>query len=343
MASNFIKCLPGFALVLSVGFALSSCDQGSMGVDGGTPGAPAPVKVTGSVHSANSSHFGAPVLVDIWQYTIAFMPPDGAFVKQGEQVLGFDTQELVTVLRTKENSLNEKGKELQKQDILTRERVAELRLLVEEARAEVGKAALKADIPERLQANRDYREHQLVLEQAKLTLALREALVKKEEAVMTTEASILQREIAVLEAEIEELQGAIDAMTIRAPVDGVVIHALDQQGNKLAVGDNVWGGRRVIEFPDLSRLELLLEIPERDSTDIAMGLPVSFRLDAAPDRVFHGQITELASVVHTKSSTQPAKVFDATVALLDPDPDLMRPGMSVNAEIELLPEREPGP
>jgi len=221
--------------------------------------------------------------------------------------------------------------------------LAELRLLVEESRADVDKAALKADIPEDLLASRDYRENQLLLKQARLTHALREAEVEKEAVILVTEAQILEREITVLQAEIDELRGSIDAMTIKAPTDGVVIHTLDRHGNKLAVGDNVWGGRRVVEFPDLTKLELRLEIPERDSARIAIGQAVSFSMDAIPDQVFHGEITELASVVHTKSINQPAKVFDATVALLDPDPELMRPGMSVNAEIQLGPNPEQGP
>ena len=172
---------------------------------------------------------------------------------------------------------------------------------------------------------------------------MRQSEVEKEALVLTTESKILEREIVVLQAEIDELRGSIDAMTIVAPTDGVVIHSLDRHGNKLAVGDNVWGGRRVVEFPDLSRLELSLEIPERDSARVAIGLPVTFTMDAVPDRIFHGNITELASVVHTKSINQPAKVFDATVALLDPDPELMRPGMSVNAEIHISPAFEEGP
>jgi hypothetical protein len=39
-------------------------------------------------------------------------------------------------------------------------------------------------------------------------------------------------------------------------------------------------------------------------------------------------------VVRTKSRNQPARVFDAVVELDNADPELMRPGMSVTAEIE---------
>lgn len=292
------------------------------------------IGVTGEVQSATSRNFGAPSVHKIWQYTIAYMAPDGQMIKKGEEVLRFDTEELNTRVREKSNTLNEKEKELQKQKILAREQLAELRLLAEQARSDAEKAALKADIPVNLLASRDFREYQLLLQQARLTLALRQAEVEKEALVLATEAKILEREIDVLKAEIEELRGSVGAMSVLAPTHGVVIHSLDRHGNKMAVGDNVWGGRRVVEFPDLSRLELRLEIPERDSAQVSIGQSVVFMMDAVPDQVFHGEVTELASVVHTKSINQPARVFDATVALLDPDPELMRPGMSVSAEIE---------
>jgi multidrug resistance efflux pump len=270
------------------------------------------------------------------------MADDGSWVLAGQEVLRFDTQELQTKILEKSNELNEKEKEVQKQNIVMREKLAELRLLAQEARADMDKAALKADIPEDLLAGRDFRENQILLNQARLTLALREAEVEREEVVMQTELEILDREIAMLKAEIEELSSSVDAMSTKAPTDGIVIHSVDQRGKKLAVGDNVWGGQRVIEFPDLASLELRLEIAERDSTRIVVGQSVSFNLDAAPDHEYHGRIIELASVVRTKSVNQPSRVFDATASVLDPDPELMRPGMSVTAKIHLPDIQEAG-
>ncbi len=291
------------------------------------------VKVAGELRSANSRFFGAPSVQNIGQYTIAFMAPDGSRVQAGQPILGFDTQELTTKIRDKNNWLNQKHKELQKQEIMVNDILAESRLAVAEAQALVDKAALKAEIPESLLASREYRENKLVLQEAKLTLALKEAELVKEIRVQDTEAEILKREIAVLEAEVAELQQSIDTMSINAPTDGVVIHVISRHGNKLAIGDNVWGGRRVLEFPDLTQLELHLEIPERDSARVTLGQTVSFVLDAAPDHPFQGRVAKLASVIRTKSINQPAKVSDAIIALQNPDPELMRPGMSVNAEI----------
>jgi multidrug resistance efflux pump len=300
------------------------------------------VRVTGELRSSNSHFFGPPIVEDKWQFTIAFMAPDGSPVKKGMPLLKFDAQELSSKLRDKNNNLNEKQKELKKQRIVSREQLAEVRLALEEAKALRDKAALKADIPESLLASREYRENQLILQQSELNLELRKKELESEVRIQAIEEDILEKEINVLESEIDRLQVSIDSMSIQAPGDGVAIHATGRRNSKPSVGDNVHRGRRVIEFPDLTQLEVYLEIPERESARVAVGQAVSFSLDAAPDRQFNGQIVELASVIHSKSRNQPARVFDATVSLENPDPELMRPGMSVSAVIKLAANGQPG-
>ncbi len=301
------------------------------------------VRVTGEIESANSAFFGPPTVPNIWQYTISFMAPEGRVVKAGTTILKFDPQELMTQLRDKSNALNEKQKQLEKQEIVAREAIAEVKLKQQEAVAALDKARLKADIPIELLASRDYRENKLVLRQAELTRLLREQELEKEQRVQDTEVNILKREIAVLEGEVALFQGSIDSMTIKAAGPGVVIHTIDRHNNKHEVGDNVWMGRRVMELPDLAQLQVHLEVPERESARIAVGQTVKFVVDAVPDQQFYGKIIELASVIHTKSRNQPARVFDATVSLQNPDPAIMRPGMSVTAEIRLTEVKAEGP
>jgi multidrug resistance efflux pump len=322
---------------LMLGILLAACgaDPESMKIETGK--GDAIIKVTGELRSANPHYFGPPAISDTWQFTIAFMAPDGALVKAGSPILKFDAQDLMTKVRDKENSLNEKQKELKKQKIVSREQLSDLKLAQAEAIADRDKAALKADIPDTLLARREYRENQLILEQAELMLLLRAEELEKEARIQETEQEILEREIGVLQADIARLQHSIGVMTINAPGNGVVIHAVGRHNNKASVGDNVWRGRRVIEFPDLEQLVVFLEVPERESARIAVGQSVKFILDAAPDRQFEGKIVELASVIHSRSRNQPARVFDATVELQILDPELMRPGMSVNAEIDVGP------
>lgn len=329
-------------LLLVVGFAVSmaSCEKGPGDASNVGAASLQRIKVTGEIRSANSVYVNPPPIPRVYQFTIVHMVAEGTQVKKGQAVLRFDAQDINRKILTKRNSLNEKEKELQKRNIMTREQLAEGRLLVEEARADAAKAALKADIPDTLLANRAYLENQLLLNQARLTLALREAELREEAVIQATEARILEREIIILKADIEELQRGVDAMTFLSPTDGVLIHSLGFDGNKMVAGDNVFGGQRVMEIADLGQLELHIEVPERDAVGVAVGQAVSFTLDAAPNKTFHGKIIGVASVVHADSFNQPP-VLDATVALIDADTQLMRPGMSINAEIRVTPETEP--
>ena len=293
------------------------------------------IRVTGEIESASSAFFGPPSVPSIGQYTISFMAPEGRVVKAGAPILKFDPQVLMTQLMDKSNALNEKQKQLEKQEILAQEVIAEVKLKFQEAIAGLDKAKLKADIPVELLASRDYKENKLLLKQAEFTLDLRQQELEMEQRVQDTEISILKREIVVLKSEVTQYQGSIESMTIKAAGPGVVIYTVNHRNDKHEVGDNVWRGRRVMELPDLSQLQVHLEVPERESARIAVGQTVKFVVEAAPDQQFYGEIIELASVIHTKSRNQPARVFDATVSMKDPDSSLMRPGMSVSAEIRL--------
>lgn len=343
-AQVVLKRLPVRLLVpLVIGTTLLACSPEPEKAASLPPESNPVVRVTGEIESANSAYFGPPAVPSVWQFTISFMAKEGRKVKAGMPILKFDPQELLTQLRDKSNALNEKQKQLEKQEIVAREVMAELKLKRQEAKADLDKARLKADIPAELMASRDYRENKLILKQAELSLVLKNQELQKEQRVQDTELNILQREIVVLEGEVAQFQSSVDAMTIKAAGPGVVIYTVDRRNNKHEVGDNVWMGRRVMELPDLSELQVHLEVPERESARIAVGQRVKFVVDAAPDEQFYGEIIELASVIHTKSRNQPARVFDATVSMHDPDPAIMRPGMSVTAEIFLNSGASKGP
>lgn len=333
------RCLAGLTALVLIGACSPGVDQGATAKTSEQDF----VRVTGEIESANSAFFGPPTVRDIGQFTISFMAPEGRIVKPGTPILKFDTQELMTKLRDKSNALNEKQKALDKQKIIAREIIAEVRLKQQEAIADLDKARLKADIPIELLASRDYQENKLNLRQAELTKTLRDQELKKEQHVQDTETRILKRELKVLQGEVAQYEVSIEAMTVRASTPGVVIHTVGHRNNKHEVGDNVWRGRRVMELPDLTRLQVHLEIPERESARISVGQKVKFVLDAAPDQQFYGEIIELASVIHTKSPSQPAKVFDATVSMSSDDKPVMRPGMSVSAEIRLAKDGAEGP
>ncbi len=160
----------GFALAVAT-LMIAACggtETGTRAVSVGGDGDI--IRVTGELQSAAVRHFGPPAIANMWNFTIAYMAPEGRVVEEGTPILRFDTQDLMTRVRDKRNELNQKQKELEKQQIVRREQLAELRLRLEEAEAARDKAKLKADIPKELLAERDYRENQLLWQKSETAL-----------------------------------------------------------------------------------------------------------------------------------------------------------------------------
>jgi HlyD family secretion protein len=115
---------------------------------------------------------------------------------------------------------------------------------------------------------------------------------------------------------------------------GIILHKTNWQGEKYAVGDTIWGNRRVIEVANLSEIIAKLEITENNIKHIKQNQSVSIKLDSLPDREFKGTIKSISKVVRIKSKNQPSKILEAIVHFNNVDSEIMRPGMRLTAFIK---------
>ncbi|MCF1439819.1 MAG: HlyD family efflux transporter periplasmic adaptor subunit, partial [Shewanella sp.] len=135
--------------------------------------------------------------------------------------------------------------------------------------------------------------------------------------------------------EVSALQSAIEAMTLKAPRPGMLVYGTDNEGNKIQEGQSIFAGGTVVSIADLNQMRVKMAIPEVEARRVKVGQTVSIRLDANPERHFKGKITELGAVFRPKNQNIPLMVFDALASIDDPDPDLLRPGMTAKISIEL--------
>jgi HlyD family secretion protein len=291
------------------------------------------IRSNGELKAVETDNISPPKIRRIWQYTIAFMAPDGSQVNPGQPVLMFKTDQLKERLLEKEGELEVKTSELKNTEVGKVETLQNKDLAVEEKKMLLDKARRKAELPKSVIALNEYEENQLNYELAQLEYqhALDDRQLNKDK--LATEIDILNSNIIKLEAEVGELKESINKMRIMAKRKGIVMHQTDWQNNKFAVGDNVWGGMRVIEVADLDQIIAQLEIKENDMSRVSEGQTVKFTLDAYPDMEFTGRIQALSKVVRTKSKNQPSKILDAVVAIDDLNLEIMRPGMSIKATI----------
>jgi multidrug efflux pump subunit AcrA (membrane-fusion protein) len=76
---------------------------------------------------------------------------------------------------------------------------------------------------------------------------------------------------------------------------------------------------------------------ERDGGNLEKGLPVVIKLDAIPDKDFHGSISSVSSVAGTLERDSVLRYFTCDVAISDAGGDLkrIRPGMNLRADVVL--------
>jgi membrane fusion protein (multidrug efflux system) len=84
---------------------------------------------------------------------------------------------------------------------------------------------------------------------------------------------------------------------ITAPISGVVAQRMFKPGNLVALNAPVF---RIV---DNSRLEAVLNVPERELATLKVGLPIKLSVDALPGQVFDGVIDRLSPVVDSGSGT----------------------------------------
>lgn len=287
----------------------------------------------GELKAIETDSYSPPKVRRIWQYTIAFMAPDGSQVNPGQPVLMFKTDQLNERLMDKQGELNVKQSELKNTVVGKVETLQNKDLAIEEKKMLLDKALRKAELPSSVIAQNEYQENQLNFELAKLEYQHAIDDRRLNEDKLKTEIQILDANIAKLTAEVAELKGSIKSMRIMSKRKGIVMHQTDHSNNKFAIGDSVWGGARVTEVADLDQIIAQLEIKENDMSRVAEGQKVKFILDAYPDMEFFGTIESLSKVVRTKSHNQPSKILDAMVTIDDLNLEIMRPGMSIKATI----------
>jgi multidrug efflux pump subunit AcrA (membrane-fusion protein) len=293
------------------------------------------VEVDGTLRAVRSDLLGPPLITGMWNYKLASLVPEGTEVEAGAPVMRFDTSELERRLLDEQAERDHAATELEKlaTEVAGERRTAELRLA--EAQARLRKAELKTDVPADLVRADE-------LEEARIDLAL----ARDEVAYLERRLGLLAlqgraRLAALAErrdraaGRVEEIEDSIRRMTVAAPRSGTVIYYTARGSEKKKVGDSVWLREQVVEIPDLTRMMAEGDVDEADAGRIAVGQPVTLRLDAHPDRVYRGRVRTIHETVQRRSQASPAKVVRLEVELDATDPERMRPGMRFQGEIEV--------
>lgn len=293
------------------------------------------IEVAGTLSAVESANIGPPQVPEVWSYKIAFMAPEGSEVRQGQPVLGFDTSELQRVLQDKMAERDSAQKELEKRQVNLEMSRGQSELRLAEAEARLRKASLKVDVPDDLIARNELAESRADLELAKREVAYYKGRLRTESQQAEAEVETLRAKRDNAASRVAAAQLAIQRMMVPAPRNGTVVYVSDHRGEKKKVGDSAWRGEAVLEIPDLKQMKAMGQVDEADAGRLAVGQPVSLRLDAHPDVAFTGRVRIIHGSVQRKSFVSPQKVVNIGIDLDRTDPQRMRPGMRFLGTVEL--------
>jgi HlyD family secretion protein len=188
------------------------------------------------------------------------------------------------------------------------------------------------------QAQNDLKQIKSQLEMAKARQSQAEAQVKSArnniEQMKVSQGASTNRAKATL-ANLNSAQDQLTKTILRAPLSGVITQLPVTKGERAVPGTMFSTQATLMTIADLSVIQAELKVDETDIVNLALGNAAKVKVDAIPDTVFEGEVTEIGNSpmnATTSSTQQEAKDFKVIVTLKIPS-DKLRPGMSCTGDI----------
>lgn len=146
------------------------------------------------------------------------------------------------------------------------------------------------------------------------------------------------------EAELAKAKRNLSYATITSPIDGVVIDRAVEEGQTVAAS---------FETPtlftiaaDLTRMQVVADVDEADIGGVRDGQRVSFTVDAYPDDVFSGEVTQIrlgssseSSSGSTSTTSESVVTYEVVISASNPELKL-KPRLTANISIFTIDRRD---
>lgn len=131
-------------------------------------------------------------------------------------------------------------------------------------------------------------------------------------------------------ADIVKVRRNLGYAVITSPIDGVVISREVEEGQTVAAGFET--PTLVTIAKDLTEMQVVADVDEADIGQVAEGQRVSFSVDAYPNDIFEGKVTQVRL-----EATVESNVVTYEVVISAPNPDLkLKPGLTATVSIYTL-------
>ena len=198
---------------------------------------------------------------------------------------------------------------------------------------------------EKLLARQDFELKKFTYEAQKAQIQQSESRIVQARAQREQTAAQLagaQRRIAVARANLVRFTDILHKHDAYAPLDGVVTNLPVRVGESVVPGIQNSEGSIIMTIADMSLITAEVKVDETDIVNIQLGQVADITIDAIPNKIFKGHVTEIGNTAILRStgvaasqsaiSSQEAKDFKVVIAMDNP-PDEIRPGLSCTVKI----------
>src|SRR5271168_864640 len=199
---------------------------------------------------------------------------------------------------------------------------------------------------EQLISKQDFDTAKAAYDSAVAAVTASKAQVDQAKAARDQAHSNLEQGQAVL----KHTQDILRKTTYTAPIDGIISYIAVRVGENVVPGIQGTAGSSILTISDMSVVTAEVKVDETDITSVRNGQPVDVTIDAIPEKIFKGHVTEVgelailrtsgeASMTQVTANTQEARDFKVVVTLDNP-PDSLRPGLSATAKIQTAQKKD---
>lgn len=269
------------------------------------------------------------------------------FVKEGDEV-----KKGALIARLENSDIQAKVKEAAAELSVAKSRFKEVASGAREEEIKKAKAVLEAAIADMEMAQKELERYEQLfkeglvaksmMDEKERTLKVAEARVRaareeknllekgpKQETLKLNEAAVERAGAAV-----EYHKSLLEKTFITAPISGKIIRKYLHRGELISKEMNTY----LVAIADIKNIWINAEVDETDIARFTLGDPVKIKSDAYPERVFDGEIAEIADYIGVRKvkPNNPAKNTDMKVIQVKiklKENNSFRPGMTVDVKI----------
>jgi HlyD family secretion protein len=145
------------------------------------------------------------------------------------------------------------------------------------------------------------------------------------------EIDLARVEVQRAKIALAEAKERLDETEIFAPISGVLIEKLVEQGQIISSGiSNVSGGTTLANLADLSRLFIIADVDETDIGTVQVNQLVKITADAYPGKAFTGKVERISPRGQVENSIT---IFKVKIEIMGEGKGILKPMMTANVDI----------